>query len=215
MADSDNSMSLPAVIGGSGGRSADFDVWMIGISSFASPSEVKNLPEGELISEQRSNGDVDPAIIACGQWRQARHVSLVLCRLQQRLERRMMNAALYGRDQPATCDRMDEEIGYSVALEAEVLATSAVLNIQDDIPNMEAGSLLGIVAKLEMVAGADREIDDPTDFPWPHIESILRDLKRLAGSLPVHRPGRASVREDAKRYRSVAAKLVEGNHAED
>jgi hypothetical protein len=29
--------------------------------------------------------------------------------------------------------------------------------------------------------GADREIGDPTDFPWPHIDSILRDLKKIVG----------------------------------
>jgi hypothetical protein len=58
------------------------------------------------------------------------------------------------------------------------------IKFQGAIPDVEARSLAGIVAKLEMIVGADRDIGDPTNFPWPHIASVLRDLKAIAGDLP-------------------------------
>ncbi|WP_258051817.1 hypothetical protein [Mesorhizobium sp. INR15] len=85
---------------------------------------------------------------------------------------------------------------------------TAVLKLQDKLPQTPALSLLGIVAKLEMIAGADREIDDPTDFPWPHIASVLDDLKEIAGSLPSERPDRSAVHADCRRYQAMAADLV-------
>lgn len=107
----------------------------------------------------------DPAILLLQGWWRAQHVSHVLCRLQQRLERRVLDAA--------APNAMDEKVGYSIACQAEVEAATAALQLQDQIPLVQARSLLGIVAKLEIIAGADRDIDDPTDFPWPHIASVL------------------------------------------
>jgi hypothetical protein len=37
--------------------------------------------------------------------------------------------------------------------------------LQDAIPEVAANSLAGVVAKLEMIAGADRDIGDPIHFP--------------------------------------------------
>jgi hypothetical protein len=59
-----------------------------------------------------------------------------------------------------------------------------------------------------MIVGADREIGDPTDFPWPHIASVLRDLKALAGDLPPYRSARANTRADVALHWGEAAKLV-------
>lgn len=39
------------------------------------------------------------------------------------------------------------------------------LKIQDSIPEVAATSLIGVISKLEMIVGADRDIGDPTDFP--------------------------------------------------
>ncbi|MER9643304.1 hypothetical protein [Mesorhizobium sp. M0239] len=97
---------------------------------------------------------------------------------------------------------------YSIACQAEVEATTAVLKLQDKLPHIQARSLLGIVAKLEIIAGADRDIDDPTDFPWPHIASILDDLKKIVGSLPRGRPERSVVQADCRQYQAIAANLV-------
>lgn len=95
-----------------------------------------------------------------------------------------------------------------IACQAEVEATTVALKIQDKLPHIRARSLLGIVAKLEIIAGADRDIDDPTDFPWPHIASVLDDLKEIAGSLPSERPQRSVIQADCRRYQEIAADLV-------
>ncbi|QPC93011.1 hypothetical protein GA829_21900 [Mesorhizobium sp. INR15] len=147
-----------------------------------------------------SSDEVDPAFTLLSEWVRAQDASRILCRLQQRLERRVLDAA----HREAT----EERANYSIACRAEFEAMTAVLKLQDKLPQTPALSLLGIVAKLEMIAGADREIDDPTDFPWPHIASVLDDLKEIAGSLPSERPDRSAVHADCRRYQAMAADLV-------
>ncbi|QKC80989.1 hypothetical protein [Mesorhizobium sp. NZP2077] len=144
--------------------------------------------------------DSDPAILLQREWLRAEYASHVLCRLQQRLERRVLDAA--------APDAMDEKVGYSIACQAEVEAATAALKLQDNLPCIQARSLLGIVAKLEIIAGADRDIDDPTDFPWPHIASVLDDLKKIAGSPPLGRPERSVVQTDCRRYQAMAADMI-------
>jgi len=144
--------------------------------------------------------DAEPAILLLQGWLRAQHVSHVLCRLQQRLERRVLDA-----EAP---DAMDKKIGYSIACQAEAEAATAALKFQDKLPHIQARSLLGIVAKLEIIAGADRDIDDPTDFPWPHIASVLDDLKEIAGSVPLARLPRSVVHEDCRRYQAMGADVV-------
>lgn len=170
MADSDHSTTMPPVTNGKTANALD------------------RLP------------DADAAILLLRDWARAQHVSQVLCRLQQRLERRVIGAA----DPKA----IDEKVGYSIACQAEVEATTAALKLQDKLPHIKARSLLGIVAKLEIIVGADRDIDDPTDFPWPHIASVLNDLKRIAGSLPPGRPERSVVQADCRQYQAMAANLI-------
>ncbi|RWI48086.1 MAG: hypothetical protein EOR16_33620 [Mesorhizobium sp.] len=147
-----------------------------------------------------SHSEADPAIRLLRCWLLAQHVSHVLCRLQQRLEKRILDAA--------APKAMDEKVAYSIACQAEVEATTVALKLQDELPQIHAQSLLGIVAKLEIITGADRDIDDPTDFPWPHIASVLDDLKKIAGGLPVERPKRSVVHEDCRRYQAIATDLI-------
>ncbi|TPI55798.1 hypothetical protein FJ420_28895 [Mesorhizobium sp. B3-1-3] len=104
---------------------------------------------------------------------------------------------------------------YAVAREAEVFAMTEALKFQDAIPGVAALSLAGIIAKLEMIVGADRDIGDPTDFPWPHIASVLRDLTALAGDLPAYRPDRTITRADVTRHWNEAIKLVTALSDED
>ncbi|WP_246680808.1 hypothetical protein [Mesorhizobium sp. B3-1-9] len=82
------------------------------------------------------------------------------------------------------------------------------LKLQDSIPEVAATSLIGVIAKLEMIVGADRDIGDPTDFPWPHIASVLRDLKVIAGDLPVCSRSRERTRSDVAKHWESAIKLV-------
>ncbi|BCH08022.1 hypothetical protein MesoLj131c_22800 [Mesorhizobium sp. 131-3-5] len=164
------------------------------------PSVTTSRRDRQTASEPGRLEDADPAILLMRGWSRAQHVSHVLCRLQQRLERRVLDAA--------DPEGIDEKVGYSIACQAEVEATTAALKLQDKLPHIQARSLLGIVAKLEIIAGADRDIDDPTDFPWPHIASVLRDLKKIAGGLPLERPERSVVQADCKRFQAKAADLL-------
>lgn len=82
------------------------------------------------------------------------------------------------------------------------------LKLQDSIPEVAAMSLAGVIAKLEMIVGADRDIGDPTDFPWPHIASVLRDLKAIAGDLPAGNRSRARTRNDVAKHWESAVKLI-------
>ncbi|WP_244604360.1 MULTISPECIES: hypothetical protein [Mesorhizobium] len=186
MADSDNTTTLPFVIDRQGDK--------------------PNGPERQAI---------DPALGLWSEWRQARYASLLLCRVQQRLEARMMaNTGIPVLTSGKSLSRRmavaapDGSAEYAVAREAEVFAMTEALKFQDAIPSVAALSLAGIIAKLEMIVGADRDIGDPTDFPWPHIASVLRDLKALAGDLPAYRPGRTITRADVARHWNEAIKLV-------
>lgn len=158
---------------------------------------------GAAEAEERGNlHDVstDLAVALFQRWQRTQRASMILCRLQQRLERRVLDAACP--------EAMDEKLGYSIAYQAEVEAATVALKLQDEVPYIQAQSLLGVVAKLEIIAGADRDIDDPTDFPWPHIASVLHDLKQIAGSPPMKRPDRSVVQADCRRYQAMAADLV-------
>lgn len=189
-----------------------------------------------------SGGLPDPAVDLFLEWRRAEYIARVLCRHQQRLEKRVNDEAGFRGHLAMVIPRSDGEsgsvdlrselenllqtgglkgaeyaeadleyrqqvewsvadrrIGYSLAREAEAVAATAVLKLQDAMPNTVALSLQGIVAKLEMIVGADREIDDPADFPWPQITSVLRDLKEIAGQGPDQRAERASIRAEAER----------------
>ncbi|MER9938701.1 hypothetical protein [Mesorhizobium sp. M0088] len=162
-----------------------------------------------------SGRSLDLVLALWAAWKQARYVSLMLCRVQQRLEARMMvdtgiqvltaGASAPHRRSAATSDAASR---YAIACEAEVLAMTDALKLQDEMPDLRSSSLLGIVAKLEMIAGADRDIDDPTDFPWPHIASVLKDLKAITGDLHRSRPDRTITRAEVARYWKEATKFV-------
>lgn len=158
----------------------------------------------------------DPALLLMSDWQLARYISLLLCRVQQRLESQIMvNPGIQGltADSPTRVrDRTVRTLGdpreYAVAREAEVFAMTEALKLQDSISEVAATSLVGVIAKLEMIIGADRDIGDPTDFPWPHIASVLRDLKAIAGGLPVVRRSRERTRSDVAKHWESAVKLV-------
>lgn len=158
----------------------------------------------------------DPALPLVNDWQIARYVSLLLCRVQQRLESRMMvntgncglTADLRNQAESRAVQTVVDTGAYAVAREAEVFAMTEALKLQDSIPEVAATSLFGVIAKLEMIVGADRDIGDPTDFPWPHLASVLHDLKRIAGDLPGGRRSRARTRTDVAKHWDSAAKLV-------
>ena len=134
-------------------------------------------------------GIFDRALELRAHQQRVRHVALVLCRVQQRLESKMLvNTGIPLLTAGAASDSgMDprqaliapwhsvrERVQHAVACEAEALAVIEELKLRDEIPEVVATSLAGVVAKLEMIVGADREIDDLADFPWPHIACVGR-----------------------------------------
>lgn len=165
----------------------------------------------------------DPALLLVSDWQMARYVSTLLCRVQQRLESRMLvNPGIQGltpdsptRVQGQTAGTLGDPQEYAVAQEAEVFAMTEALKLQDSIPEVAATSLIGVIAKMEMIVGADRDIGDPTDFPWPHIASVLRDLKAIAGGLPIGSRSRERTRSDVARHWRSAVKLVAAVKEED
>ncbi|MBZ9823217.1 hypothetical protein [Mesorhizobium sp. CA4] len=187
MADSDNTTTLPFVIG----QQCD---------ELGSPA-----PKA-----------TDAALRLWSEWQRVRYASLLLCRVQQRLESQtIVNAGIQGltadslkRVRARTTRTLDGSTGYAVAREAEVFAMTEALKLQDSIPDVAATSLVGVIAKLEMIVGADRDIGDPIDFPWPHIASVLRDLKAIAGDLPVVSRSRERTRSEVARHWKSAVKLV-------
>ncbi|WP_246679966.1 hypothetical protein [Mesorhizobium sp. B1-1-9] len=163
----------------------------------------------------------DPALALWAAWHRAQHTSLVLCRIQQRLETRIIgNTGIQAltrgeiKEQPIPAIAPDG-VQYAVAREAEVLAVTEALKLQDALPEVSAQSLAGILAKLEVIVGADRDIGDPTDFPWPHIASVLRDLKAIAGDLPPCESNRSATRADITRHLQQAARLIDSVEAEE
>jgi hypothetical protein len=165
----------------------------------------------------------DPALLLMSDWQLARYISLLLCRVQQRLESQIMvNPGIQGLtvDSPPPFQGQAARMlggpwDYAVAREAEVFAMTEALKLQDSIPDIAATSLVGVIAKLEMIVGADRDIGDPTNFPWPHIASVLRDLKAIAGEFPVGRQSRERTRSDVARHWQSAVKLVAALEEED
>ncbi|EAB6717647.1 hypothetical protein DOI34_25075 [Salmonella enterica subsp. enterica serovar Virchow] len=107
------------------------------------------------------------------------------------------------------------DLAYATAREAEVFAMTEALKLQDAIPEARATSLAGVIAKLEMILGADRDIGDPTDFPWPHIASVLSDLKQIAGELPPSAPDRAVTRAEVAKHWAAATELVTALNEEE
>ncbi|MBZ9775054.1 hypothetical protein [Mesorhizobium sp. CO1-1-8] len=157
----------------------------------------------------------DPALVLWAAWHRAQHTSQLLCRVQQRLETRIISNTGIQVLTPAEITKQRAPVvapegvrQYAVAQEAEVLAVTEALKLQDALPEVVALSLAGILAKLEVIVGADRDIGDPTDFPWPDLASVLRDLKAIAGNLPACQSDRAITHAAVARHWKEAAKLV-------
>jgi hypothetical protein len=229
MADSDNTTTLPCVTRKTGPvRSAS------AIEESPAETEIRteSEPSADLAlaaakkplvpaasrndTELQSAAFGDPALLLISEWQMARYISLLLCRVQQRLESQIMvNPRIQGLTADSRTGVQDQTsrtlVGrweYAVAREAEVFAMTEALKLQDSIPEVVGTSLVGVIAKLEMIVGADRDIGDPTDFPWPHIASVLRDLKAIAGGLPVGRRSRERTRSGVAKHWESAVKLV-------
>lgn len=78
----------------------------------------------------------------------------------------------------ARWDAADAEIGYSRTDELIRQSETAESALLDDLPQTVATSIEGILAKLKVILRDGEHWENPDDFPWPHIRSVLDDLAR-------------------------------------
>ncbi|GLS28310.1 hypothetical protein GCM10007937_00170 [Mesorhizobium albiziae] len=75
----------------------------------------------------------------------------------------------------------DAELGYSAAKEAEQQAADKEQLLLDKLAITPARTIAGVIAKLAVVLREGEDNRDPSDFPLPHIRSVLEDLARVTG----------------------------------
>lgn len=159
MADSDNTMTLPFVTSRLRRKRSPVDETQAGLS------------------DRRVSEPADPAVALLHRWQEAHHVAHVLCRLQQRRETRLLNAAA----SPA-----QDRIGHSAARVVEIEAMDAEQRLLDAVATTSAHSLIGVMAKLEMITSCSEADEDPSAFPWPQLRSALADLRDVVARGPHH-----------------------------
>jgi hypothetical protein len=184
MADSDNTTTLPFVT-----RREKRRIVVFNHAVRDGNAEVGDLFEGG-----------DPAAAAARLWRDAQARSLKLCRRQQRLEATLMRsvgsphaagAAHEAEARAARWRQMDRELGYSRAKDSEERAAKAAEQLLYKLARTPAGSIAGVIAKLDVVLRAARTHDQSSDFPWVQLRSVLADLRRLTAEAK-HGPSQAS-----------------------
>jgi len=165
MADSDIITTLPFV---RWRRRDGFDVAFAGVTVAAEAGEPFKA------------GAEDPATVLARVWRDAHKSTLALCRLQQRLETRLRKTVI-----DPTCLSSHLASGnasYLQAKDAEGRAAEAEELLLEELARTPAQTIEGIVAKLEVVLLEGQISGAPSGFPWPHIRSVLDDLRRVAAA---------------------------------
>ncbi len=186
MADSDNTTALPFVTQGGRRKSCSVDDDAKGGGAAVAATPMERFAAHLL-------APLDPCVILLQEWEQAHHMTVVLCRLQQRLEIRIRNALRASEpsgesdqksvrqpaDQQTRWNELDQKVGYSRARAAEAQAVEAEEEILDAVAATPAQSLAGVIAKLRIIAGGGENMGDTSAFPWPQIQSALADLEAL------------------------------------
>ncbi|SFU22651.1 hypothetical protein [Mesorhizobium sp. YR577] len=157
MADSDNTMTLPFVTSRLRRKRSPVDERQAGAS------------------DRRVSEPADAAVALLHQWQEAHHVAHVLCRLQQRRETRLLNAVA-----SPTQDRTS----HSMARALEIDAMDAEQRLLEAVATTPTHSLIGVMAKLEMITCCSEADEDPSAFPWPQLRSALADLRDVVASDP-------------------------------
>lgn len=87
-------------------------------------------------------------------------------------------------DQKMRWDMEAEAIGLSDAEREERLAWEKRQALADHVFSLPGYDLADVITKLALILrmGEIRERDD--EFPWPQIDSVIRDLRRLAATAP-------------------------------
>lgn len=73
----------------------------------------------------------------------------------------------------------DAKLGYSATKEAEQQAAEKEQLLLDELAITPARTIAGVIAKLAVVLRDVEDNRDASDFPLPHIRSVLEDLTRV------------------------------------
>lgn len=79
----------------------------------------------------------------------------------------------------ARWDAADKEMGYSQTQSLERHSAETEQSLLDSLTSTPASSMAGVSAKLGVILREGQGREEPADFPWPHIRSVLQDLVRL------------------------------------
>jgi hypothetical protein len=125
---------------------------------------------------------IDPVPGLAESWRKAHAKALELCERHQVIETNLVAefgfySAPNDISQSEHWASADRDLGYSAAKDAERRAVQEADLILEQLMRTPAGSLEGVIAKLEVVLRESEIGDGPADFPWPHIRSVVADLK--------------------------------------
>lgn len=150
----------------------------------------------------RDDSATDAAVIAWKAWRTAHRRMLALCRKQQRLEselartigfpqavlavadlpslgsqRKKVAAALRAHQQ--RWDDADRAIGYTATRKEEAAASADEERLIAMLFAVDAASLRGISAKLDVLIAVGADGAEGRHFPWPELRGIRRDVAHL------------------------------------
>ena len=160
MADSDNTTTLPSVTPGR-------ESWMTSMTSVdCAPTRT------------------DPALGLAQAWTEAHAAMAEQCLRQQRLETELLEPRRSSRNvdgKPAgrAGGRDGSRRAYAEAKAAEALAAAHEQKLLECLARTPAHSLAGVAAKLSVIVTEAEDNTDLTDFPAPHLRSVLGDLRRL------------------------------------
>ncbi len=170
MADSDHSISLPFV--------THRQTQKITVASRNTPAAPS------LTSKTDKTGTPDPVLALANRWRDAHARALAMCHRQQRLESRILRRAGHRSPEDGVGNTRREQanldLGYSKAKAAEEVLVVEADRLLEELSRTPARSLEGLIAKLEVIVRESEARNSPTDFPWPHLRSLLADLGRIA-----------------------------------
>ncbi|PBB88978.1 hypothetical protein CK215_30050 [Mesorhizobium sp. WSM3864] len=137
----------------------------------------------------------DPAVAIWLRCQDAQERTERLCRQQQALERKLIEAVglpcatIQSSDgenveadfeaHKARWDTADRELGYSATLRAERDAAQRAADLLEVLSRTPATSLAGVAAKLDAVLREGQPSEDDPEFPWPQIRSVLADVVRI------------------------------------
>lgn len=131
----------------------------------------------------------EPVLALADRYRDAHARTLALCRRQQRLESRIARTSGYlpscwTEEVSGTTGRERSGPGprYSQAKAAEEHFAGVAARLLEELAQTPAYSMDGVVAKLEVLLLESEVGDGPSDFPWPHLRSVLADLRHLTGA---------------------------------